>query len=107
MFGGLATLAKPQKIGFIKRLIAKRKESAIDEFHAHVILSGTAQARLWNVGLQSVDFLATPEATITNILEKYWLPRIHEFHADLRQSQFGVAAAERQALEQQRMASLI
>ena len=99
----IGTFARPRKIEFIKRLIAKRKECATDPFGARAIPSGTTQAQLWNHGLSSVSFIATPEATIVNILEQYWLPRVHGFYS-IRQSLSAIASeAERKAEERERM----
>jgi hypothetical protein len=92
---------------FIKRLIAKRKEGATDVRGKLFVLSGTAQAQLINMGLGSIDFLGTPEATIVNVLEKYWLPRVHGFYSTCLTLPPHATETERKAAEQKRIESWI
>jgi hypothetical protein len=101
------TLTKPRKMEFIKRLVAKRKEGATDIRGVLFIPSGTAQARLINLGLGSIDFLGTPEATIVNVLEKYWLPHVHGFYSTSLQLSPYPTETERAAAEQKRIESWV
>jgi hypothetical protein len=107
ILGSFATLWKPRNLEFIKRLIAKRKEGATDVRGVVFIPSGTAQARLINLGLGSIDFLGTPEATIVNVLEKYWLPHVHGFHSTSLEIPPRATEKEREVAEQKRIESWV
>lgn len=75
-FKSISTLINPKKAEFTKRLIAKRRSCAVDITSAGCVSQGTSEYKFREFGLESMEFCVTPEATIVDILEKYWLPHI-------------------------------
>lgn len=81
LFRTIRNLVKPRKAEFIKRLVAKRLDSAPDRFLAHLAPEGTAQYQMRRFRLEAAEFAVSPEATIANVLEKYWEPHVHWFYS--------------------------
>ncbi len=72
LFQKLTTLLVPKKAEFAKRLAAKRLTCASNQFLASMATSGTTEYQLRVLGLESIEYAFTPEATVVNILEQYW-----------------------------------
>jgi len=80
LLNSLKTLLSPKQAEFSKRLRSKRKELAQDRLIAGLAVKGTAAFRLRSAGLSFLEYAFSPEATITQVLAKYWEPSIHNFH---------------------------
>jgi hypothetical protein len=78
----LTTLLAPRKAEFAKRLIAKRRACSSNRLLAGIAAAGTTEYQLRTLGLESVEYAVTPEATIVNILEQYWLPHIANLYTE-------------------------
>jgi hypothetical protein len=80
IFKALTTLLNPKKAEFTKRLIAKRRSCASNPLLAGGVTMGTTEYKLRSIGLKSAEYAVSPEATIVNILEQYWVPHIANFY---------------------------
>ena len=80
LFKTFSTLLAPKKAEFAKRLVSKRRACAEERLIAGLAVEGTAEYRLRTLGLESVEYAVTPEATLVNILEQYWKPHIANFY---------------------------
>ena len=81
LFRTIGNLVKPRKAEFIKRLAAKRLDSAPDQFLAHSGPEGTTQYTMRRLNLKAAEFAVSPEATIADVLEQYWQPHVHLFYS--------------------------
>jgi hypothetical protein len=81
-FKSISTLVNPKKAEFTKRLIAKRRACAVDKISAGCVSQQTSEYKFRELGLESMEFCVTPEATIVEILEKYWLPHIMRHYTE-------------------------
>lgn len=76
----ITTLINPKKAEFTKRLIAKRISCSENSLLASSATAGTTAYTLRSIGLELVEYAASPEATVVNILEQYWTPHIANFY---------------------------
>lgn len=112
LFRTLTTLLVPRKAEFAKRLVAKRRASAKNALLASVATLGTTEYRLRTLGLESIEYAVTPEATIVNILEQYWQPHIANFYTNpqlfggLYEARRGASEEERAVLARKRVNDL-
>lgn len=112
LFRTLTTLLVPRKAEFAKRLVAKRRACAKNALLAGIATSGTAEYQLRTMGLESVEYAVTPEATIVNILEQYWQPHIANFFTNPSlfggpyEAKRGASEEERAALAKKRVNDL-
>lgn len=83
LFNTLTTLLNPKKAEFTKRLIAKRRSCASVPMWSGGVTVGTTEYKLRSIGLKSAEYAVSPEATIVNILEQYWVPHIANSYINL------------------------
>lgn len=81
LFQKLTTLLTPKKAQFAKRLAAKRLACASRRGLGNIAQSGTTAYQLRVLGLESIEYAFTPEATVVNILEQYWRPHLRFAHS--------------------------
>ena len=106
LFQKLTTLLVPKKAEFAKRLAAKRLTCASNQFLASLATSGTTEYQLRVLGLESIEYAFTPEATVVNILEQYWKPHLRFVYSgplDLP----GVASEEARIAVKKRLNGLV
>jgi hypothetical protein len=60
--------------------MSKRRSCAKESLIASVAIKGTSEYRLRSLGLESVEYAVTPEATLVNILAEYWRPNVANFY---------------------------
>lgn len=82
MLKTLTTLLAPKKAEFAKRLMSKRRSCAKESLIASIAVKGTSEYRLRSLGLESIEYAVTPEATLVNMLEEYWRPHIANFYTN-------------------------
>ena len=78
-----AALVNTDKSAFVKRLIVARRKMSANSLLAGIAAAGTTQYALRRAGLEFADWMVSPEATIANVLEKLYTPRVIGFYEQI------------------------
>lgn len=78
-----SALLNSDKSAFVSRLIAARRKMSTNSLLAGIAAAGTTQYALRRAGLEFADRMVSPEATVADVLEKLYTPRVIGFYEQL------------------------
>jgi len=102
IFGIFKSAVSPKRREFIRRLANKRVAYASDPIKAAMAWEGTPQHTARNMNLGKADLLVSPEATIAEVLEKYWEPHIASHYHAFGPMTFNTYKPDQRATQEER-----
>ena len=102
IFGIFKSAVSPKRREFIRQLANKRVTYASDPIKAALAWEGTAQYKARSMNLGNADLLVSPEATIVDVLEKYWEPHIASHYHAFGPMAFSIYTPDRRATPEER-----